>query len=168
MKRILRYGAIVLVVLFVAIQFVPVERSNPPVTGLVDAPEDVLNTLQRSCWDCHSNETDWPWYAYVAPMSLRVSQHVRMGRQHVNFTEWDGYDAEDLDEAYEDIAEEMEKAGMPLSDYLARAPGREADSGRPGSDRLVGGFGPEADRRSRILTGATGTGPGSGTETSTP
>ena len=118
MKRILRYGAIVLVVLLVAIQFVPVERSNPPVTGLVDAPEDVLNTLQRSCWDCHSNETDWPWYAYVAPMSLRVTQHVRMGRQHVNFTEWDGYDAEDLDEAYEDIAEEMEKAGMPLSDYL--------------------------------------------------
>ena len=118
MKRVLRYVLIGLGVLFVAIQFIPVERSNPPVTGLVDAPEDVLTTLRRSCWDCHSNETDWPWYAYVAPASLRVTQHVWMGREHVNFTEWDSYDAEELDEAYEEIAKEIEKGGMPLSDYL--------------------------------------------------
>lgn len=118
MKRILRYVLIGLGVLFVAIQFIPVERTNPPVTGLVDAPEDVLTTLRRSCWDCHSNETEWPWYAYVAPMSLRVSQHVWMGREHVNFTEWDGYDAEERDEAYEEIAKEIDRGGMPLKDYL--------------------------------------------------
>lgn len=118
MKRILRYVLIGFGVLFVAIQFIPVERTNPPVTGLVDAPEDVLTTLRRSCWDCHSNETDWPWYAYVAPMSLRVSQHVWMGREHVNFTEWDGYDAEERDEAYEEIAKEIDRGGMPLKDYL--------------------------------------------------
>jgi len=118
MKRILKYLGIVVVVLFIASQLLPVERSNPPVTGLVDAPEEVMTTLRRSCWDCHSNETEWPWYAYVAPMSLRVAQHVRSGRRHVNFTEWDSYDAEELEEAYEDIAEEMEKGGMPLSDYL--------------------------------------------------
>lgn len=118
MKRILRYVLIGFGVLFVAIQFIPVERTNPPVTGLVDAPEDVLTTLRRSCWDCHSNETEWPWYAYVAPMSLRVSQHVWMGREHVNFTEWDGYDAEERDEAYEEIAKEIDRGGMPLKDYL--------------------------------------------------
>ena len=118
MKRILRFVLIGLGVLFVALQFIPVERTNPPVTGLVDAPEDVLTTLRRSCWDCHSNETDWPWYAYVAPMSLRVSQHVWMGREHVNFTEWDSYDAEERDEAYEEIAKEIDRGGMPLKDYL--------------------------------------------------
>ncbi len=118
MKRILRFVLIGLGVLFVALQFIPVERTNPPVTGLVDAPEDVLTTLRRSCWDCHSNETDWPWYAYVAPMSLRVSQHVWMGREHVNFTEWDGYDAEERDESYEEIAKEIDRGGMPLKDYL--------------------------------------------------
>ena len=118
MKRILRYVLIGFGVLFVAIQFIPVERTNPPVTGLVDAPEDVLTTLRRSCWDCHSNETEWPWYAYVAPMSLRVSQHVWMGREHVNFTEWDGYDAEERDEAYEDIAKVIDRGRMPLKDYL--------------------------------------------------
>lgn len=118
MTRILRYVLIGLGVVFVAIQFVPVERANPQVTGLVDAPQDVLTILQRSCWDCHSNETEWPWYAYVAPVSFRVSQHVWMGREHVNFTEWDRYDAEELEEAYEEIVKEIERGGMPLSDYL--------------------------------------------------
>lgn len=118
MTRILRYVLIGLGVVFVAIQFVPVERANPQVTGLVDAPQDVLTILQRSCWDCHSNETEWPWYAHVAPVSFRVSQHVWMGREHVNFTEWDRYDAEELEEAYEEIVKEIERGGMPLSDYL--------------------------------------------------
>jgi len=118
MTRILRYVLIGLGIALVVIQLIPVERSNPPVTALVDAPEEVLTTLRRSCWDCHSNETEWPWYSYVAPVSFRVSQHVRMGREHVNFTEWDSYDAEELDEAFEEIAEEIEKDGMPLSDYL--------------------------------------------------
>ena len=118
MNRIVRWTLIILGAVFVLIQFVPVERSNPPVTRVVEAPDDVLATLRRSCWDCHSNETEWPWYAYVAPVSFRISQHVGMGRRHVNFTEWDAYDAEDLDEAFEDIAEEMEQGSMPLSDYL--------------------------------------------------
>ena len=118
MKRIVRFVLMGIGVLFIAIQFIPIERTNPPVTGLVDAPEEVLTTLRRSCWDCHSNETDWPWYAYVAPMKLRVSQHVWMGREHVNFTEWDSYDAEELDEAYEDIAKVIDRGRMPLKDYL--------------------------------------------------
>jgi len=118
MKRIVRFVLMGIGVLFIAIQFIPIERTNPPVTGLVDAPEEVLTTLRRSCWDCHSNETDWPWYAYVAPMKLRVSQHVWMGREHVNFTEWDSYDAEELDEAYEEIAKVIDRGRMPLKDYL--------------------------------------------------
>ena len=135
MSRILRYVLIGLGIALVAIQFIPVERSNPPVTGLVDAPEDVMSTLRRSCWNCHSNETEWPWYAYVAPVSWRVSQHVWMAREHVNFTEWDSYDAEELDEAFEEIAEEIEKGGMPLSDYLLLH--REAKLTTADRERLV-------------------------------
>ncbi len=135
MSRILRYVLIGLGIALVAIQFIPVERSNPPVTGLVDAPEDVMTTLRRSCWNCHSNETEWPWYAYVAPVSWRVSQHVWMAREHVNFTEWDSYDAEELDEAFEEIAEEIEKGGMPLSDYLLLH--REAKLTTTDRERLV-------------------------------
>ena len=76
MTRILRYVLIGLGIVFVAIQFVPVELANPQVTGLVDAPEDVLTILRRSHWNCHCNETVWPWYADVAPVSFGVSQRV--------------------------------------------------------------------------------------------
>ena len=115
---VFRYLWIGFAVLLVLIQFVPVDRSNPIATGVVDAPEDIMLTLQRSCWDCHSNETEWPWYAWVAPLSWRLSQHVSRGRDHLNFTEWDGYDLADLDEAYEEIGKEIEREGMPLGDYL--------------------------------------------------
>lgn len=118
MSAVGRYVLIGVAVLVVAAQFVPVDRSNPPVTGIVDAPEQVMQILRRSCWDCHSNETDWPWYGYVAPVSWRLSEHVREGREHVNFTEWAGYDGEELDEIYEEIADEVREQGMPLKDYL--------------------------------------------------
>jgi hypothetical protein len=114
----LRYVLIGIGVLLLLAQFVPVDRTSPPVTGVVDAPEEVMLTLRRSCWDCHSNETRWPWYGYLAPVSWRLSQHVTEGREHVNFTEWTGYDTEDLEEIYEDIADEVREEGMPLKDYL--------------------------------------------------
>ena len=149
MTRILRYVLIGLGIALVVIQLIPVERSNPPVTALVDAPEEVLTTLRRSCWDCHSNETEWPWYSYVAPVSFRVSQHVRMGREHVNFTEWDSYDAEELDEAFEEIAEEIEKDGMPLSDYLLVH--RKAKLTTADRERLISWA--EAARKRIVVTG---------------
>ena len=118
MSAVVRYVLIGVAVLLLGAQFVPVDRTSPPVAGVVDAPEEVMLTLRRSCWDCHSNETAWPWYGYVAPVSWRLSQHVRMGREHVNFTEWTAYDTEELDEIYEEIADEVRKQGMPLKDYL--------------------------------------------------
>jgi hypothetical protein len=133
--NIFRYVWIGFLVLFALIQFVPVERSNPAVNGLVDAPDHVMLTLRRSCWDCHSNETEWPWYAWVAPLSWRLSQHVSMGREHLNFTEWDGYDLEDLDEAYEEIGEEIKREGMPLKDYLLVH--RKAALSRADRQRLI-------------------------------
>ena len=136
MNAILRYVLIGIAVLLLAAQFVPVDRSNPPVAGVVDAPEDVVRTLRRSCWDCHSNETAWPWYAFVAPVSWRVSGHVHEGREHVNFTDWAGYDIEELDEIYEEIADEVRKQGMPLKDYLLAH--REAVLTSSDRERLIG------------------------------
>lgn len=69
----------------------PVDRTNPPVTGEIEAPEKVMAILRRSCYDCHSNETVWPWYAYVAPMSWLVSDDVQEGRAQMNFSEWSNY-----------------------------------------------------------------------------
>ncbi len=101
----------------VGIQFVPVERTNPPVTGEVPAPDDVKAILERSCWDCHSNETVWPWYAHVAPASWLVAEDVEDGRRHANFSAWDRYAADDRDEVMEEVVEVMEEAEMPLRKY---------------------------------------------------
>ena len=76
------------VIVLAVIQLVPVNRGNPP-TGLeVEASPEVRQVLERACWDCHSNQTRWPWYAHVAPASWLLSYHVHEGREHINFTEW--------------------------------------------------------------------------------
>ena len=71
----------VVIAAFILIQFVPVDRSNPPVLSDVQAPAEVQTILRRSCYDCHSHETHWPWYAYVAPASWFVVDHIEEGRE---------------------------------------------------------------------------------------
>ncbi len=75
----------------IAAQLIPAERSNPPVVGDVTAPPEIKATLRRACYDCHSNETRWPWYGHVAPFSWLVASHVRSGRKELNFFEWSAY-----------------------------------------------------------------------------
>jgi len=114
-KKIIKYTAIGFVVSFAAIQLVPYGRDhdNPPVTQ--DAPWDSPRTrelAQRGCFDCHSNETTWPWYSKVAPVSWLVQADVDEGREHLNFSEWDK-PQRDAHEA----AEEVEEGKMPLDIY---------------------------------------------------
>ncbi|MCB0126541.1 MAG: heme-binding domain-containing protein, partial [Caldilineaceae bacterium] len=95
-----------------------IDRTNPAVTREVqwNSPE-TRAIAQRACYDCHSNETVWPWYSYVAPVSLRVADHVAEGREHLNFSEWDR-----ANEGLEEILETINKGEMPLSDYLLMHP----------------------------------------------
>jgi mono/diheme cytochrome c family protein len=76
-----------LVALFLAMQVVTVEHSNPPVlsTPAWDSPQ-TLAFAKRACFDCHSNETVYPWYSYVAPLSWRIREHVKDGREDLNFS----------------------------------------------------------------------------------
>lgn len=122
-------------IVLLGIQLVPVDRSNPPVTGEIRAPDDVMSVLERSCWDCHSNETHWPWYAYVAPVSWLVAHDVEEGREHVNFSEWDAYDAGERDEALEEVVEVMEEQEMPLGKYIRLHP--DADLSAAERERLI-------------------------------
>jgi glutaredoxin len=90
LKKVLKFAGIAFVVLLILIQFIPVAHTNPPVTREIQW--DSLQTralAQRACFDCHSNETVWPWYAYVAPVSWRIANHVYDGRRRLNFSEWD-------------------------------------------------------------------------------
>lgn len=113
---------LVLGVVVVGAQLVPVDRSNPPVAGEIEAPDDVRTVLERSCWDCHSNETVWPWYAHVAPVSWLVAQDVEEGREHANFSAWAAYDGKERDEVLEELVEVMEEEEMPLRKYTALHP----------------------------------------------
>ena len=118
---------VVLTVIFIGIQFIPIERTNPPVTQEIDAPSNITAMLRKSCYDCHSNNTVFPWYAYVAPVSLLVAKDVNEGRRRLNFSEWDKYDKQKREKIFEEIVEEVEAGTMPLSIYTLIRPSAKLD-----------------------------------------
>lgn len=109
---------IILIILFAAIQFVPVERTNPPVGNKIQLPKKIESILQNSCYDCHSNQTKWPWYSYLAPISWRIADHVKDGRKDLNFSTWNDYDLKKKKKKVDEIGEKVEEGKMPLKDYL--------------------------------------------------
>ena len=119
MIRKIIYAAIAV---FVIIQFIPVERDNPAVEGAISAPVEVQAILSRACYDCHSHETKWPWYSYVAPLSLLVAHDVHEGREHLNFSRWQTYAAKFQKHKMEDIWEQVSEGNMPLWFYIPLHP----------------------------------------------
>lgn len=118
MKRWILRIVVVLAVVFLAIQLVPAGRTNPAVTKSLEAPKEVLDILQRSCFDCHSNESRWPWYAYVAPVSWLVVHDVDEGRRELNFSHWGDMPQGKRDSKASSMIEEIEEGKMPLGPYL--------------------------------------------------
>jgi len=114
--------ALVALVVVVVIQFVPVERTNPPVEADFDGPPEVAAVLETSCYDCHSNETRWPWYSRVAPASWLVAHDVEEARDRMNFSLWGTYDPRRQEKLAEEIWEEVEGGEMPLRKYLVVHP----------------------------------------------
>ncbi len=125
-----------LVVTFLLLQIFPLiqDFSNPPV--LAEPQWDSQETYmlaQRACWDCHSNQTHWPWYAKLAPISMTLARDVERGRGVLNFSEWepDKYDVEEL-------VETISKNQMPPPFYLVLHP--EADISNDERGRLINGL----------------------------
>lgn len=113
---------IVIGLLLLGIQFVPVPRENPPVVAAITAPDDVQTLLEGSCFDCHSNQTVWPWYSRVAPVSWLVFRDVKKGRGELNFSEWGEYADRRRDHKLEEIEEKVGEGEMPLKYYLPLHP----------------------------------------------
>jgi len=109
---------LVLLVLFVGIQLVPVDRSNPPVGETIPMTPAVEPILRRACFDCHSNETRWPWYAHVAPVSWLVAHDVHEAREHLNFSTWDRYADKKRSKKLDELLEEVHEGEMPLWFYV--------------------------------------------------
>ena len=137
MRRFLLGAVAILVVGMLAIQLVPYGRdhTNPPVTG--EPPWDSAATREltvTACFDCHSNETVWPWYSNIAPISWRLQRHVDEGRAKLNFSEWGSGKQE-----AGDIVEVVREGTMPPWDYLILHP--EARLSEADKQTLVDGLG---------------------------
>lgn len=114
------FGVGLLVLL--AAQLVPVDRSNPPVRADVPSPPEVKAILQRSCYACHSNETVWPWYGYVAPVSWALAKDVRDARHELNFSTWKAYRHDERERLLEEILDQIDEGHMPPWSYLLLHP----------------------------------------------
>jgi mono/diheme cytochrome c family protein len=111
-----KYALYAIAVAFVAIQFAPVERENPPSEARVFWRDQATEqTAREACYDCHSNETDYPWYAYVAPVSWKIAADVNEGREHMNFSL-------DADDDRDEAAEIVREGEMPLWSYTLLGP----------------------------------------------
>ncbi|MEJ2467828.1 MAG: heme-binding domain-containing protein [Campylobacterales bacterium] len=116
MKKIL----IIVLLVVIGIQFVPMNVPAEVPTKADDeleAPEEVQAILKRSCFDCHSNHTDFPWYSSIAPVSWFTKMHVKEGREHMNFSTWASYDDEKKAKYLDKIPKAI-KSKMPLPSYL--------------------------------------------------
>jgi Haem-binding domain len=116
MKRS-RMILLVLVTLFVVIQFVRIPKTNPPVTGEIQVPPAVHAVMKRACYDCHSNETVWPWYSNVAPVSWLLYNDVSGGRRAMNFSEWQQMPADKQNRRRKSVWREVKSGDMPLWFY---------------------------------------------------
>lgn len=123
MKKILKYFIIIIVILAIIIQLIPnklPENKNALSNDLVlveKAPEEVKLILRKACYDCHSNQTTYPWYSYVAPVSWLITKDVREGREELNFSEWADQSKRKKIKILNEMADEMEDKKMPLKVY---------------------------------------------------
>ncbi|WP_018344279.1 heme-binding domain-containing protein [Cytophaga aurantiaca] len=112
-----------LLVLLVVIQFIRVDKTNPPVDVTQDfititkPPVEIVSLLKTACYDCHSNETNYPWYFNVAPFSWWAKDHVNDGRKHLNYSIWATYNKERQTHKLDEMYGEVEEDQMPLSSY---------------------------------------------------
>jgi hypothetical protein len=95
-------------------------------------PTEIRAIFRRSCMDCHSSQTAWPWYSYVAPLSWLVERDVRRGRDHMNLSEWQQYTSQQRQKLLADVASAVINGEMPLRQYTfvhrqARLTGAERD-----------------------------------------
>ena len=88
----------------------------------ISVPDDVQTVLKNSCYDCHSNLTEWPWYSRVAPASWLVYRDVKKGRDEMNFSEWGDYSERRRNSKLEEIEELVTEKKMPLKIYLSLHP----------------------------------------------
>jgi len=123
MKKILKITLLIILIIFIILQFIPNElpensdNFNQDLIELENPPEEVKVILLKACYDCHSNHTVYPWYSYVAPVSWLVAKDVIEGREELNLSEWSEQSKRRKIKILSEMAEEIEEGKMPLKVY---------------------------------------------------
>ncbi len=121
--KIVKIIALVLLVAFVGIQFVPTGRNQSDIVPKTDfmkvneVPDQVKNKLQVSCYDCHSNNTAYPWYNKLQPVAWLLEGHIKKGKAELNFSEWDSLSNRRKKSKLKSIISQIEDDEMPLASY---------------------------------------------------
>ncbi len=115
---------IIVIALLVIIQFIPknypenLPADENDIIAYHNVPDDIGNILKTSCYDCHSNQINYPWYSYVAPVSFLISHDIEEGKDELNFSEWGQYEKKRKLKKLDELTEEVEEGEMPLPIYL--------------------------------------------------
>lgn len=121
--KIIKKIAIILLAAFVIAQFFGPEKNEGDVVTLeffiaeTNPSENVHNILKESCFDCHSNKTTYPWYNNITPVNFWLADHVRDGKKHLNFSDWNTYSLKKKAHKMDELVEEVEEKKMPLDSY---------------------------------------------------
>lgn len=124
MKKIL----VALLVLFIILQFFRIDKTNPPVNKGMDfltiknTPENIAGKIRASCYDCHSNETKYPWYTNIQPVAWWLKDHIDEGRIKLNFSTFATYEPKRQAHKLHEAVEMVESGEMPMESYLLAHP----------------------------------------------
>jgi hypothetical protein len=130
MKRVILTILVVVLALFAVIQLVPgPARDNPPSMAPARFPADVEVVMRKACMDCHSNETNWPWYSTVAPMSWYVARDVLVARSHLNFSNWEAIPVDTRLDMLTKLWDGIVERQMPHKQYALMHPKVELNVG---------------------------------------
>lgn len=121
--KIVKKLTLALLVVFIGMQFYRPDK-NVDITNHMDVflsetnpPREVGMVLKQACYDCHSNNTLYPWYGNIAPVSYWLADHIDHGKGDLNFSDWENYSARKKDHKLEEVVEVMENREMPLNEY---------------------------------------------------
>ena len=115
---------IILIIIFIGIQLVPVTLnqsdavSKNDIIVALNPPKEIAIILKTSCYDCHSNNTNYPWYDKIAPVSWWVADHVKEAKDELDFSEWGSFSQKRKDKKIKEIMEVIDEGEMPLKSYL--------------------------------------------------
>ncbi|RZS93168.1 heme-binding domain-containing protein [Aquimarina brevivitae] len=123
MKKVGKIIGGVLLIALVIIQFIRPKKNQQGYESVVafeaetQSTEEIKTILRNNCYDCHSNQTTYPWYAEIAPVSYWLNDHIEEGKEHFNVSEWESYSVKRKDHKLEELEEEVEEGHMPLDSY---------------------------------------------------